>query len=240
MPLLRDLWVEATDAIRQHPADEAIALRVFWLALAMSRVYLSNAHTKEWGGDSEGSEKDHLQRRAVLETAFHLFGDQPYAYIVQCRLACAASRAGDPLAAREWLAECDPYPPMVDLDSEFRIALCMIHLAENNPQGILQVIGPRGQEIPLAMMRNQLLGDGLRIHGHHAIGDTAKAKALVKRAIQAHGRPVLTGALIDYRLAGSIGKWLLVRNLGTLLFRFLLLALLIAALIIGIWHLVNP
>ncbi|MEZ4228127.1 MAG: hypothetical protein R3B89_03120 [Polyangiaceae bacterium] len=109
------------------------------------------------------------EARAKLETALDLVEDSGLRHLLRCELALCAIRAGEALAARGWLSECDPYAEVLELDSAFRMANARLALLERKPQQALEQVGSVAGEVPLDASYEQH-AKGIRAHAAELMG----------------------------------------------------------------------
>ena len=117
---------------------------------------------------------DDLQLRAVLETALEVLASPSYRQVMRCSLALEAARVDDIAAARDWLAPCDPRAYDVTADGGYRHAAAYIATRERNPQRVIEVLGPRGRDVPIAADRD-VVCTLLRAHAYERLGRMADA-----------------------------------------------------------------
>ncbi|MEZ4225558.1 MAG: hypothetical protein R3B13_31690 [Polyangiaceae bacterium] len=124
--------------------------------------------------------------RAKLETALNHLEDAGHRSLIRVELCIQALRQGDIAAARGWLAECDPAPEVIELDSALRHARARLALAEGEPLRALSQIGESPGSVPVApSLRPQ--SDLIRVHAYEAAGRGAQAKSHWRRAAKEHG-----------------------------------------------------
>ncbi len=160
-----------------------------------------------------------LKARAVLETALETLADDGHRQLVRCQLAVSAIDEGDLESAAGWLAECDPYPEVLELDSAYREAQAQLHARRGDAQALLNVVGARATDIPIAPehARDVAL---LRVHGLELAGHAAEADAEVVRAAGDHGVVKLVESLRERGFAPQVcersGKRWLEQKLSSL------------------------
>ncbi len=91
----------------------------------------------------------HEGARAKLETALNHLPDPGHRLLIRAELCLEAIRRGELAAARGWLAECDPAPEVLELDSALRYATARACLAETNPARALSLIGDAPGAVPV-------------------------------------------------------------------------------------------
>ena len=144
-----------------------------------------------------------LKSRAVLETALEMLADDGHRQLVRCRLAVGAIDEDDLDSAAGWLAECDPFPEVLELDSAYRDAQARLHTARGDGPALLGVVGARATDIPIAPEhdRNVTL---MRIHGLELAGYAAEADAELERASGTNGRRDMLAHLAEGNLAPQV------------------------------------
>lgn len=175
---------------RANPSPIAEEQRkLCWLSLALA--------------DGYRRAKEPLKARAVLETALETLADDGHRQLVRCRLAVGAIEEGDLDSAAGWLAECDPYPEVLELDSAYREAQARLHTARGDGPALLNVVGPRVTDIPIAPEHQRSVAL-LRVHGLELAGHAAEADAELMRAGGDHGVVPLVEALRAGNLAPQV------------------------------------
>jgi hypothetical protein len=94
-----------------------------------------------------------LRARAALETALDLLPDAGHRHILRCQLAVLAAREGELQAAEAWLAECDPAPEVLALDTEYRLARVELDLHQNKTLLARERLGETEGKVPTADVR---------------------------------------------------------------------------------------
>ncbi len=106
-----------------------------WVAIHSARL-LSNSEQYEGA-------------RAKLETALNHLSDPGHRLLIRAELCLEAIQRGELAAARGWLAECDPAPEVLELDSALRYATARVCLAESNPARALSLVGEAHGALPV-------------------------------------------------------------------------------------------
>lgn len=95
------------------------------------------------------AEADPLRARGLLEGALDV---TRASYLRQSLLAAmsrCAAEAGDLAAAEAWLAQCDPTPVSLMMDTEYRYARAFLDTMAGQPDRVLRVLGAAPEEVPL-------------------------------------------------------------------------------------------
>lgn len=163
--------------------------KLCWLSLALA--------------DGYRGAKEPLKARAVLETALEALADDGHRQLVRCRLAVGAIEEGDLESAAGWLDECDPYPEVLELDSAYREAQARLHAARGDGSALLNVVGARATDIPIAPEHQRSVAL-LRVHGLELAGHAAEADAELVRAGGDRGVVPLVESLRERRLAPRV------------------------------------
>lgn len=158
-----EAWKQAV-ALLQASGSPLDQMRVAWLARSVSAVYLGLVNS------------DPLRARAVLETALDLLRDPGHQHMMCCQLSGLASSVGDTESARRWLERCDPYSPWLSLDTVYRIAAAKIHLALQQWDGVILLIGREPREIPIDFPCEHMAGL-YQVHAWEGLGQPAVADA---------------------------------------------------------------
>jgi len=122
--------------------------RVFWIARK-----LKNSWTRR---------DEPLKARAVLETAYDLLQDPGYRQMLMCTLADLARKEGNLALAEEWLGMCDPRPPLLDIDSDYRTSRALLCIAEEKWATALALVGEHRGMIPYEPS-NVVVFNGVRV-----------------------------------------------------------------------------
>lgn len=198
LPFMREAWRKALLRLSGKPDDEEAQHRVYWLAVTLAFLYevFSTGLLAEAADDDPA-----IRRRSVLETAMSKLRATKYGYVLRCKLSRAASGAGDVASARSWLAACDPEPDSAELDTEFRIAVAAIHVAEENPQAILGVLGSDHMRVPVSGKRNRVQAAVMRIHAFEILGADDAAERMLTDGFDKFGASSLFAQIASTGLA---------------------------------------
>lgn len=127
-------WLEMRAAlVPGHRASEAWAFG----AAARLGTWYSAAH-------------DHRRSRALFESLLDALHGEELRELVRLSIAREAARAGEIHHAEAWLAECDPAPDVLDVESQRRVTMAVIAQAREDWSGMLASLGTRGGEISFA------------------------------------------------------------------------------------------
>ncbi|MBW2278263.1 MAG: hypothetical protein JRF63_12270 [Deltaproteobacteria bacterium] len=203
LPELREAWRKALLVLGCKPDDEDAQFRVYWLAVSIAFLYeiFSTGLLAE-----AADENPQIRRRSVLETAMSKLRATKYGYVLRCKLSRAASGIGDVESARGWLAACDPEPDSAELDTEFRIAVAAVHVAEANPQAILGVLGSDHDRVLVSGKRNRVQAGVMRIHAFEISGNGQAAELLLSQGYERFGASSLFAQLNSTGLAPKLRK----------------------------------
>ncbi|MEZ4221584.1 MAG: hypothetical protein R3B13_11705 [Polyangiaceae bacterium] len=185
---LRASWEQARASAPATPGSED-ERRVCWMAIRLAERYV---------GD-----RDAIHARAVLETALDRVSDAGLCNLIRCRLASAATRAGDLGSAQGWLDECDAAPELLELDSAYREAIARLRAAEGNPGAVIEVLGRRSGDVPIHRAVD-LATVLLRIDALEASGATEAAGEEFDNASGRYGAKALVAALAAQNLAPGV------------------------------------
>jgi len=125
--------------------------------------------------DAKSAVGQRIEARALLETALDLLDDPGHRHIVRCRLAVEAVREGNLAASAGWLAECDPAPELLVLDSAYRSAKGTLLAAQRDFQGVIGLVGSSVGEIPVDRSHAPHLA-ALRVHAWEQLGQPDRAR----------------------------------------------------------------
>jgi hypothetical protein len=151
-----EAWKAAVAGLIQQPTMPN-QRRVFWLAQLTGMAVLNLGST------------DPMRARAVRETALELLPDPGHKHLLRCTLSRAACSQHDVASAEQWLAGCDPYPGNLTLDTDYRLSLSVLSLAQGRWQVILETLGNQPNAIPIDYGRDMLAGM-LRVHACEELG----------------------------------------------------------------------
>ncbi len=125
---------------------------------------------------------DERRQRAFLETASEILEDARHRHMLRCLMAKRAVLAGDLASTEAWLALCNPKPTDLQMDSGYRLARCYLAIAGRRPQEVLELLGYRFDDVPIA--------DGLdteaavlRAHAYEMSGDKPSATRLLQELL---------------------------------------------------------
>jgi hypothetical protein len=156
-----EAWKSAVALLQQQPTEHN-QKRVFWLAQLTGTPVLNLGRN------------DPARGRAIRETALELLPDPGHKQILRCALSRAASLHHDVASAEQWLAACDPYPGNLTLDTDYRLSVACLSLAQGRWGVILEVLGNQPEAIPIDYGRDFLAGL-LRVHACEELGYTQAA-----------------------------------------------------------------
>ncbi len=88
--------------------------------------------------------------RPLLESAIELLPDPCHRQVLRCRMAQKATLAGDLEAAEGWLRPCNPRPTDIRMDTAYRIATACLATARQDFNGVLNQLGDRVGDVPIA------------------------------------------------------------------------------------------
>lgn len=173
---LEQAWRELHTAPRV--TGERLERRRLWLA-----VHLAEARFDDG---------DDLPGRAVLESALDELRDPDQQHIIRCRLAYQAAHHGEVSDAEALLAECDPAPELLELDSELRLASARVALARGDFALASSLLGKNDDEVPLDPDYRPAAW-ALRVA--HAMSTGADPKAVLAAGVAAVGDDAATDAV---------------------------------------------
>jgi hypothetical protein len=202
LPRLRTLWKKVLGDHAQRPDDEKNQFRLYWLADRMAlfyEVFSAGAASGEF--KSIAVDEANVKRRAVLETALARLSETKFAYVLRCKLSRAASRAGDLTSANEWLAACVATPDSPDLDSEYRLALGSLQIAQGEPELVVDTLGADLDSIPVSGVRNGRKAAALRAHAFELLGQHDRVGSFVSEASERFGMREMINELLIHDAA---------------------------------------
>ena len=166
IPALRSEWnrLKSTGISSDPEAQRTLCWLAFQLADALDRA-----------GEA-------LAERAALETALELLPDEGHRHLLRCRLAMEAIAEGNLSSAEGWLAECDPEPEVLELDSAFREAKARLGLARQDFREVLSVVGQKRGDVPIHP-EQEAACDRLRAHSLEALGERRLADAELSQSL---------------------------------------------------------
>jgi hypothetical protein len=135
-----------------------------------------------------------LESRAVLETSLDVLSDAGHRHIVRCRLATEAVMEGEFEAGAGWLAECDPATEVLELDSTFREAAARVHVAREDWDAVLSVVGRTSDDIPVHPLHYSDVA-GMRVHCLERLGAAGEATSQLLVLCDHDGTPQTLDAL---------------------------------------------
>lgn len=190
---VREAW-EHTRArmLVDSTPDREDTIRLFRLAILLSHFYQA--------------EDDHEHARAVLESALELCSEPGQRNILRCRLARAALDTGDEEAFHAWIADCNPRPIYIEADTEIRIAQALRHLRAGAHYQILDVLGRRAEDVPIALA-DVTLARLLRAHAYAGLGDAREAKTALREIMRFGTDPAPTLRRLLRQFPGPAGPY---------------------------------
>jgi hypothetical protein len=136
--------------------------------------------------------------RAVLETALDLIADADLRDLIRARLARQALLLNDVEAGAAWLADVNPRPLKLEVDSESRIATALLAYRRGDHAGVLAALGETVDGAPMLEMRAGLLPHLLRAHALAGTGRVVEAKRLMRWVgTRTYGVPAETARLVE-------------------------------------------
>ncbi len=166
-------FTQAVSVVDSNPGDPLAQRRCFWLARVLSQLW--------------SAQDQFLRQRAVLETASEVLTDEGHRYILRCALASAARATGDLDDADDWLAQCDPSPMLLDLDSSYRLNVSAVALVRGQWGRALELIGAVEGQIPFDPA-SRLLARVARTAAFEGAGNQTAAEEELKATAGQHGR----------------------------------------------------
>lgn len=161
----RQAWERARKRVAASGAGQESEGHLFRVALAVSGHY---------------SRSDAQRARAVLETAIDLLADGALRDVLRCRLARYALLMNDVEAGAAWLAEVDPRPLHLEIDTEVRIAQALLAFRRKDYDAVLELLGRELGEVPILPTQGGLLPWALRGHALAGRGEGAAAIGLFR------------------------------------------------------------
>ncbi|MBN2195262.1 MAG: hypothetical protein JW751_20765 [Polyangiaceae bacterium] len=168
---VRRAWSVALANLEEDPLDPGAATEVLCLA-AMLATYHAVSN-------------EPLRGRAALETALDRLPDPSRRDLIRQTIAMQALAFGDPIAAARWLADCDPRPHALPVDSGLRRCRASLAVLRGDWVEVLQQLGPHDGTIPVASdLRNR--ATVLRAHAHFGLGRIDSGLAELHLALERH------------------------------------------------------
>jgi hypothetical protein len=147
--------------------------------------------------------RDEMRRRALLETAMELLQAPRHRQVLRGTLACNAARVGDLAAADAWLAGCNPRSDDIHVDTTWRFSRAYVCTARHDWNGVLQALGSRIGDMPLASGEVEACGL-LRANAIERAGQTAQAAEQL-HAIMSQGSRGAAVLVQFFALNGELG-----------------------------------
>ncbi len=155
-------YIEAPDDLEYIAATDELsaeflpmALQAFNMAIARcqaSGCTLEDQRRVYWIArklkNSWSRRDDPLKARAVIETAYDLLPDPGYRQLFMCSLSDMARKEGNLALAEDWLSKCDPRPPLLDLDTDYRTSWALLLIAREQWGTALALVGEERGTIP--------------------------------------------------------------------------------------------
>jgi hypothetical protein len=124
----------ALDRCEADPGRMESERRVFWVARKLKNSCVQR--------------DEPLRAKAAVETALDQVTDPGYRQLLTCILADALRTEGNLEACEALLEQCDPRPPLLDLDTEYRTSLGMVLASRGRWPEVLALVGERRGMIP--------------------------------------------------------------------------------------------
>lgn len=169
----RQEWEQARAAATQQPSRQA-GTRAFRAAVHLGRLYAADG--------------DDPRARALAETAINIVSEPGQRDILRLWLARAALGAGDPESYDQWLAEVNPQPVHLEVDSALRLTRARRALADERYAEVLTLVGSYPSEVPLATGA-EIRARFVRAHAFAGKGDSVSARRELRGALSAADNP---------------------------------------------------
>jgi len=147
------------------------AERVFFLAIVLYE------HLAHQGRDADV--------RALLETARDVLTDPLHRQVLHGMLARNAARAGDPVAAEEWLRLLSPHAMDLHMDTAYRLSRAYLSTRARDMQTVLRVLGTRLDDVPIGVPYDEVCGM-LRANALERSGDGQAAVQQLAQVAAGH------------------------------------------------------
>jgi len=185
IPAVQDQWRMAKQEVGQGGGFQA-AERLYFATL-MLRGPLSKQ-----GRD--------LEVRAMIETALEVLTEPRHRAVMHGFMARDATRLGDPEAGEKWLSLMPPQSDDLHIDSAFRITRAYVSTAKNDFNTVLQVLGQRRDDIPIADGQDELAAV-MRANAFEKLGRGQEASAELQRIMVSPPHAQLVGKIIQSNAA---------------------------------------
>jgi len=164
---LRQEWGQARAEATAQPSRQS-GTRAFRAALLLARFY--------------AADDDDKRARAVAETAINIVSEPGQRDILRLWLARAALDAGDSEAYDAWLADVNPQPVHLEVDSALRLTRARRALSDNLWDGVASLVGSYPREVPLAA-ESEKAARLVRAHAFAGRGDEVSARRELRGAL---------------------------------------------------------
>ncbi len=124
---------------------------------------------------------EHLEFRALVESAVEVMRTRRYRQVSYCLLAGRAALFGDLAAAEDWLRPCDPTPYDLDMDTRYRFARAFMATIQGDYQEVLVQLGESPKDHPFADV-SDLVVLMYRAHALERVRSVDAAATLLCRA----------------------------------------------------------
>lgn len=184
---------QAVQACKTSPGDPSVQRQCYWLARVLAQCY--------------NAQDQFLRQRAVLETASEVLEDEGHQYLMRCALSSAARAMGELTAADQWLAQCDPAPALLDLDTQYRTTAACLALVRNQWGKTLALVGPGQGDVPFEPS-SRMLSRGIRAAALEGAGNRSAAETELLSTASENGRDDLVRLLeVNDALAPARHSW---------------------------------
>lgn len=128
------VWQSTRAQLRSQPDFDA-AERLLFLTMVLAQYFFEQG--------------DRVRQRALFESALESFGLPRHRQMMLGYLSRCACRAGDLAAAQRWLAQCDPRPDDLAMDSSYRYSHAFLDTVLGNFPSVLAALGNHFDEVPI-------------------------------------------------------------------------------------------
>lgn len=138
---------------------------IYWITWRMDNVFVHLGRSVHGYG--------------IIQTSLDLLTNRRYQHLLRSMAGNKARKAGEYASAEAWLALCDPAPTILDLDTEYRTTLAILHLARGQSERALALVGTQSTDIPFEPASFVVMG-AIRVAALEMLGRTAEAESAMR------------------------------------------------------------
>jgi hypothetical protein len=141
-----------------------------------------------------------MEVRAMVESALDVLTEPRHRAVLHGMMARDAARLGDPTAADKWLALMPPTSDDIHIDTAYRITQAYVSTAKHDFNTVLQVLGQRRDDVPIADGQDELAAV-LRANAFERVGRTQEATQELQQIMVSPPHAQLVGKIIQSNAA---------------------------------------